>query len=147
MTFAVLPTLSETLILASAGSAAVGWRMIRKRNVRAHRAFMWTAVAFATAFFLTYALKTLILGDATFGGPVRLRPLYDAILAIHIACATVAAGLGVITLRRALRRQFAAHRRLAPWTVRLWWTAAASGLLVYVLLYVVFSPGPFLAIR
>ena len=67
---------------------------------------------------------------------------YLAFLQAHSLLATVAGILGVVTLRRALRRRFAAHRRLGPWTAGLWLGAAASGLVVFLLLYVIFPAGP-----
>jgi putative membrane protein len=54
----------------------------------------------------------------------------------------VAGILGVLTLRRALRRRFTLPRRIAPWTAVLWLIAAASGLTVFILLYLAYPPGP-----
>jgi putative membrane protein len=41
-------------------------------------------------------------------------------------------------LRWAFRRRFGRHRKVAPWTAVLWFVSAASGLAVFLFLFVVF---------
>lgn len=129
-------------MIASALAVATGWYWIRRRAVARHRRWMLTGAALAVAFFLTYVAKTLLVGDTAFGGPGRLVPLYQAFLQTHTVLATGAALLGIVTLRRAWRGEFARHRRVAPWTATTWLVTAATGLGVFLLLYVLFPPGP-----
>jgi putative membrane protein len=133
--------LSEACMVGSALSVVAGWYLIRRRRVRAHRRLMLAATFLGAAFFVLYVLHTALFGDTSFGGPAPWRAPYQAFLQMHSILASVAGVLGVITLRRALRRRFGAHRRIAPWTATLWLIAAASGLAVFLLLYVVFAPG------
>lgn len=137
----ILAYINEFCMLASVAWIAVGWWRIKHHRVRAHRAAMLTGSAFAAAFFVTYVLKTLLVGDSTFGGPRSLNAAYLAFLQIHVTLATVAAVLGVITLRYAFRANFRRHRRWAPWTAGMWFVAAGTGLVVFLLLYVVYRPG------
>jgi putative membrane protein len=139
MTWAVL---DEAFMIASALSVATGWYWIRRHRVDRHRRWMLTGAALAVAFFLTYVAKTLFVGDTAFGGPARLALLYQGFLQTHTVLATVAALLGIVTLRRALRRDFVRHRRIAPWTATTWLVTAATGLGVFLLLYVIYPPGP-----
>jgi putative membrane protein len=141
VTLSFLPTLNEAFMLCSAGSLAAGWVSIRRHRVRAHRALMLTAALLGVLFFLSYVAHTALQGDTTFGGPAAWNLPYQAFLLVHVTLATVAGVLGVLTLRLALRRRFHAHRRIAPWTARLWLVAAGSGLVVFLMLYVVFPPG------
>ncbi len=129
-------------MLTSAVAVVIGWGLIRRHHVRAHRRAMLLAVVCGAGFFVLYVLHTLLLGDTMFAGPRSWRGPYLAFLQAHSLLATVAGILGVVTLRRALRRRFAAHRRLGPWTAGLWLGAAASGLVVFLLLYVIFPAGP-----
>jgi putative membrane protein len=138
----ILAGLNEACMLASAVALAGGWRLIRRGQVDRHRRAMLAAAAFAVAFFLSYALHSLLVGDTSFGGPAAWRLPYLVFLQIHTVLATVAGVMGIVTLRRALRRQFAMHRRIAPWTASLWLVAAGTGLVVFLMLYVVFPPGP-----
>ncbi|HVB08838.1 MAG TPA: DUF420 domain-containing protein [Bacillota bacterium] len=137
-----LADLSEACMVASACCLIVGWRLIRRGRARAHRRWMLATTFCALGFFLTYVLHSVLLGDTAFGGPAFLRLPYQVFLQTHATLATVAGVLGVITLRRALRGRFSLHRRIAPWTAVLWLIAAGSGLAVFLLLYVIYSPGP-----
>lgn len=137
-----LAALSEVFMITSALLIACGWYFIRRKRVATHRALMLIGSAFGAAFFISYALRSLLIGDTTFGGPKSLNLPYTIFLQTHATLATVAGVLGVITLRYAFRRRFDSHRRVAPWTATLWLIAAGSGLVVYLLLYVVFAPGP-----
>ncbi|MDI3316334.1 MAG: DUF420 domain-containing protein [Bacillota bacterium] len=136
------PLLSELLMIGSAVSLALGWRRIRQGRVEQHRGLMLTAATLGAAFFVSYVLRTLLVGDTTFGGPESLRLPYLAFLQAHTVLATLAGILGIVTLRRALRAEFDRHRRIAPWTAGMWLVAAATGLVVYLMLYVVYPPGP-----
>jgi putative membrane protein len=137
-----LADINEIFMIASAISVALGWYFIRHRRPDVHRRFMLTGAALGVAFFLTYVAKTLWVGDTSFGGPRAFYVPYMTFLQIHTVLATVVAVLGILTLRRAFRRQFQQHRRIGPWTASLWLITAFSGLMVFLLLYVVFPPGP-----
>ena len=137
-----LAPLNEAFMISSALALGAGWWAIRHRRVRLHRALMLTASSLGAAFFLSYVVKTFVVGDTTFGGPRHLLGAYQAFLQTHVTLATLAGAMGIVTLRLALRRRFRWHRRVAPWTAAGWLVAAASGLAVYLLLYVIFPPGP-----
>ncbi len=138
----ILPQLNEAFMLASAGCVALGWRAIRTRRVHRHRRLMLTGSVLGALFFVSYVVKTLLVGDTEFGGPLRLKTAYMSFLQVHVTLATLGGVLGVVTLRWALRGRFGRHRRVAPWTAVLWFVAAGTGLTVYLLLYVIFPPGP-----
>jgi len=43
--------------------------------------------------------------------------------------------LAIITLRRALKGQFARHKKLAKWTFPIWLYVSVTGVVVYLMLY------------
>jgi putative membrane protein len=135
-------SINEAFMIISAILIALGWVFIRRGQRETHRKLMLTGAAFATAFFISYVLATLFVGDTTFGGPAKYRLTYQIFLQAHATLATVAAIIGIITLRRALLQRFSLHRRIAPWTATIWLITAASGLVVFLLLFVVYAPGP-----
>jgi putative membrane protein len=137
-----LADLNEAFLLTSAGAVVLGWWFVRHGRIPAHRRTMLTASALAVAFFLSYLVKSLWIGDTTFGGPRSLALAYQVFLQAHVLLATLAGVLGVVTLRRALRQDFRRHRRLAPWTASMWFVATGTGLAVFLLLYVLYRPGP-----
>ncbi|ATY84258.1 DUF420 domain-containing protein [Kyrpidia spormannii] len=142
MTAEIVAYLNEAFMLVSAGSAAVGWYLIRRGRREAHRRAMLTSVVLAAAFFLSYVLKTIFIGDTSFGGPAQWREPYQIFLQAHSVLATVAAVLGIVALRYAFKSRFASHKRIGPWTVTIWLITAATGLMVFLLLYVIYEPGP-----
>ncbi|MCL6625775.1 DUF420 domain-containing protein [Alicyclobacillus shizuokensis] len=137
----VLPWLNEAFIISSAIVMAFGWRAIRKGRRETHRRLMLTGSVLAALFFISYVVKTVVVGDTSFGGPAQWRTPYQVFLQAHSILATVAAILGVITLVLAFRASFRRHKRVGPWTVSVWFVTAATGLMVFLLLYIIFPPG------
>jgi putative membrane protein len=137
----LLAYLNEAFMLLSALSVALGWRAIRRGRREVHRRYMLTASTLAVAFFLSYMLKSLLVGDTNFGGPKAWAVPYLVFLQVHTILATLTAVLGIVTLRYALRSRFGQHRRVAPWTATSWFVAAGMGLAVFLMLYIVFPPG------
>lgn len=133
---------NEGFMICSAVAVAIGWYFIRRKNVNIHRRFMLTGATFGALFFVSYLASTVWVGDTFYGGPKAYAGAYQVFLLVHILLATVAAVLGVITLRYALRERFQSHRKVAPWTASLWLISAVTGLGVFLLLFVIFPPGP-----
>ncbi|MCL6443526.1 MAG: DUF420 domain-containing protein [Alicyclobacillus sp.] len=137
-----MPTFNIACIVASAICMAIGWRFIRQGRREAHRRMMLIGSVLAALFFIGYMTKTVLVGDTSFGGPAGWRAAYQTFLQIHSVLATVAGVLGIVTLVFAFRGVFRRHRKVGPWTLVIWFITAFSGVMVYLLLYVVFPPGP-----
>ena len=133
---------NEMLMIISAVIAVFGWRQIRKKNREVHRRLMMTSSLFGAGFFISYAVATFVIGDTSYGGPSSLAVPYQIFLQIHVMLATIAAVMGVVTIVLALRSRFSTHRRIGPFTVVFWLVSAATGLVVYLMLFVIFPPGP-----
>lgn len=129
-------------MIVSAIFVILGWYQIRHHHVRTHRKMMLTAAWLGAAFFVSYVCTSLFIGDTYFGGPKWLNGPYQVFLQIHIILATIAAILGIITIRYALKATFRRHKKVAPWTATSWLIAAATGLVVFLLLFVIYPPGP-----
>ena len=121
---------------------AFGWYAIRRRKVETHKRLMLTASVLALLFFISYVVKTVVYGDTLFGGPKAWRIPYQLFLQMHSILATVAGILGIVTLYLAFKGRFGKHRKWGPWTASTWFVTAASGLTVFLLLYIVFPSGP-----
>lgn len=131
----VLPLVNALLILISGVAAVLGFAFIRSRKVRAHHRSMLTAAGFAALFLIVYILRVLLLGTKAFGGTGFIRTVYLTVLGFHMVVATLLAPLVLVTIRRALRGEFARHRRIARVALPVWISVAATGWIVYVLLY------------
>jgi uncharacterized membrane protein YozB (DUF420 family) len=79
-------------------------------------------------------------GGIRFGGVGWIRPVYFALLISHTTLAAVIVPLVLITLTRALRKRFDRHRAIARWTLPIWLYVSITGVIVYWLLYVAYTP-------
>ncbi|MEC5422813.1 DUF420 domain-containing protein [Virgibacillus sp. C22-A2] len=136
-----LPTISTFLILLSAILVAFGWRLIIKGKSSAHKKTMIAAAASALLFFIIYVSRTVFVGNTDFGGPDELRIYYTIFLIFHIILATTGAVFGVVTITLAFKRKIAVHRKIGPVTSIIWFFTAITGLMVYLLLYILYEGG------
>jgi uncharacterized membrane protein YozB (DUF420 family) len=140
MEISQLPALNATLNSTSAVLLTAGYFFIRRRQISAHRACMIGACTASLLFFISYLFYHYHHGSTPFQGEGWVRPLYFVILITHTTLAAVMAPLVVVTLRRALRLNFAGHSRLARWTFPLWLYVSVTGVIVYLMLYQFYPP-------
>jgi uncharacterized membrane protein YozB (DUF420 family) len=74
-----------------------------------------------------------------FQGQGWSRPVYFAILISHVTLAVAIVPLVIITLSRALRERFDRHKAIARWTYPLWLYVSVTGVIVYFMLYHLFT--------
>jgi len=128
-------SLNASLNAASALCLLAGYIAVRRRRIPIHRACMTAALACSLAFLISYVVYHLQVGSVRFQGQGLIRPIYFTLLLSHAILAVAIVPLVIITVRRALRRQFELHRRIARWTLPLWCYVSFTGVLVYFLLY------------
>jgi putative membrane protein len=141
MDIQVLPTICTLLIVISAALVGIGWYHIRKGNRQTHMRYMIAAAVLALLFFLLYAARTAFVGNTDFGGPDDLRKFYMTFLIFHITLATAGGVFGLVTLWLAYKQRFLKHKRIGRWTAVIWLLTAPTGVLVYVLLYMMYPGG------
>ncbi|MCM3742255.1 DUF420 domain-containing protein [Oceanobacillus luteolus] len=137
----LLPTISTAFILLSAILVAIGWRFIVKGKKEAHKKTMISAAVSALLFFIIYMSRTIFVGNTSFGGPDDIKIYYTIFLVFHIILATTGAIFGIITLVLAFKRNITKHEKLGPWTSVIWFFTAITGVMVYLLLYVLYTGG------
>lgn len=137
----ILPTISTTFIVISAVLVAIGWGLIFKRKVEAHKKVMMAAGASALIFFIIYASRTVFIGNTAFGGPEELKGYYTFFLIFHITLATSGAVFGIVSLLTGFKNNLKIHRRIGPITSIIWFFVAITGVMVYMLLYVIYEGG------
>jgi uncharacterized membrane protein YozB (DUF420 family) len=135
MTTADLPALNACLNATCALLLLLGYRQIRRKNVTAHRVCMSAALLTSALFLISYLSYHYLHGSTKFQGQGAVRLLYFAILLTHTVLAAVIVPLVLLTLARALKSEFARHKRLARWTLPLWLYVSVTGVLVYLMLY------------
>ena len=130
-----LPAVNATLNALATVLLVSGWLLISQGKVEQHRRCMLAAFATSALFLASYLVYHFNVGSVAFTGQGSLRILYFTILISHIILAIVILPMVLITLVRALRTQFDAHRRIARWTLPLWLYVSITGVIVYVMLY------------
>ncbi|MDQ1000219.1 putative membrane protein [Neobacillus niacini] len=138
----ILPLISTFCIVISAVLVAFGWYFIVKGNKSLHKRMMVSAAAFALLFFIIYITRTLLIGNTSFGGPASLKPYYTTFLLFHILLAITGVLFGAITIHSALNTRWPIHKKIGPAAAIIWFFSATTGILVYLILYVFFEPGP-----
>lgn len=141
MNLPLLPTISTFFIVLSAILVAIGWSLILRRKIEAHKKMMWAAGAAALTFFLIYASRTLFVGNTAFGGPEEYKIFYTVFLIFHITLATTGGVMGLITIWWGWKNRLDKHRKIGPVTSVIWFFTAITGVMVYLLLYVIYEGG------
>jgi uncharacterized membrane protein YozB (DUF420 family) len=137
---ASLPAVNASLNGASAAFLITGYSFIRRGKIMPHRVCMITAFLCSTAFLVFYVYFHLHAGIIRFGGQGWIRPVYFTLLTSHTILAVVIVPLVLITLTRALRDRFDRHRAIARWTLPLWLYVSVTGVIIYWLLYLAYTP-------
>lgn len=130
-----LPDLNAALNSLSAVFLLTGYGFIKSKNQRAHRRCMLAAFACSILFLISYLIYHYQVGSVPFKGQGPIRTVYFTILITHTVLATTVVPLVLITLIRALRERFDAHRRIARWTFPIWLYVSVTGVIVYWMLY------------
>ena len=130
-----LPAVNASLNALATVLLATGWVLISQGKVEQHRRCMLAAFATSSLFLASYLVYHFNVGSIAFTGQGPMRILYFTILISHIVLAIVILPMALITLARALRTQFDAHRRIARWTLPLWLYVSITGVIVYIMLY------------
>ena len=135
ITISDLPTVNATLNTISTVLLTVGFVMIRRRKIVAHRNCMIAAFVVSGLFLTSYLLYHYHAGSTPFEGSGWIRFVYFAVLIPHIILAAAILPLALITLYFALRERFTKHQRIARWTLPIWLYVSVTGIIVYWMLY------------
>jgi len=132
---AQLPSLNAALNSLSAVFLCAGYLFIRGKKIGAHRACMLAAFASSMLFLTSYLVYHFQVGSVGFKGQGWLRPVYFTILITHTVLAAAVVPLALLTLIRAWRGNFPAHRGIARWSLPIWIYVSVTGVVIYLMLY------------
>src|SRR5262245_65836576 len=88
---------------------------------------MLGALSTSTLFLVSYLTYHFQVGSVRFAGQGPVRIVYFAILTSHTLLAAAIVPLVAVTLSRALKERFPAHRALARYTLPPWAYVPATG--------------------
>lgn len=130
-----LPAVNATLNGTATALLLTGYTLIRRKKKQAHKRVMLTAFGVSIAFLICYLIYHSQVGSVRYSKTGPIRVVYFSILISHTMLAVTVPVLAVLTLRRALRGDFARHRRIARWTFPIWLYVSVTGVIVYLMLY------------
>lgn len=137
MKIADLPAVNASLNALSTVFLLLGYIFIKQQKQNAHRNCMIAAFITSSVFLIFYVLhKILVHGMHTpFGGEGVVRTFYYGMLISHIILAIVIVPMILVTMNRALKTRWEAHKKIARWTWPIWMYVSVTGVLVYLMLY------------
>jgi len=136
-----LPALNAVLNGSATILLMIGYWFIRKGEKEKHKKTMLTAFGTSILFLVFYLLYHFALqsytGNASrkFTGEGPIRTVYYIILITHVVLAAAVPVLAWITIRRGLKQQWEAHRRIAKITFPIWLYVSITGVVIYFMLY------------
>lgn len=130
-----LPALDALLNGLSAICLVAGFTFIMRRNIRAHRRSMLSALVLSTLFIIVYTINHALHGDILYQGHGPIRTVYFAVLISHIVLCTVALPMVLITFFFALTGRFPQHKKIARFTLPIWLYVSITGVVVFAMLH------------
>ena len=137
-----LPALNACLNATSTLFLLLAYRAIRRLEIARHRRLMIAAAVTSALFLASYLTYHARVGSVRFAGQGPVRSVYFAILISHTILAAAVPPLALRTLYLGLRRRDEKHRRIARWAFPVWLYVSVTGVVVYVMLYRLYPPGP-----
>ena len=130
-----LPAVNAALNGTAAALLTVGFVLIRKKRIPAHRAVMLSAFGVSCLFLVSYVVYHAQAGSTPYQGQGWIRAVYFAILISHVILAAAIVPLALITLSRGLKGAYDRHRAIARWTLPIWLYVSVTGVVIYWMLY------------
>jgi len=134
-----LPAVNATLNATTAVLLSLGYAMVRRRKILLHKTLMLSALGVSTLFLASYLWYHAHAGLKHFLGRGWIRPVYFAILISHTVLAVVVVPLALTTVYFGLDARHPSHQRIARWTLPIWLYVSLTGVVVYLLLFRLFS--------
>jgi putative membrane protein len=133
-------TLDAALALADTVMAVIsivamiaGWRAIRRRRVRRHRALMLTAAGASAAFMALFVYRFVRFGFGGGEGEGARAIAYRIVSVAHEPVAVINIPLVLCALGLGLAGKWEAHKEVARIALPVWLYVAVSGVVLYAL--------------
>lgn len=129
------PAFNAALNLTCFVFLVLGRVAIARNDVALHRKRMLGAFIVSATFLVSYLIRFATTGAHRYPGEGWDKMFYLIMLFSHMALAVVLVPLVIGALRRALRGDYVAHKRLVRFTWPIWMYVSVTGVLVYLMLY------------
>ena len=129
------PAINACLNLTCFVFLVLGRMAIARGDETLHRKRMLTAFTASSVFLVSYLIRFATTGAHKYPGEGWDKTVYLITLFSHMILAVVLVPLVIGALRRAFRKDFAAHKRLVRFTWPVWMYVSVTGVIVYLMLY------------
>jgi putative membrane protein len=129
------PAINAALNLTCFAFLVLGRVAIARDDVPLHRKRMLIAFTASSVFLVSYLIRFATTGAHRYPGDGLDKTIYLITLFSHMVLAVVLVPLVIGALRRALRGDFPAHKRLVRFTWPIWMYVSVTGVIVYLMLY------------
>lgn len=117
---------------------------IKQKKITLHRNLMLTAFAVSSAFLVVYLTRYALEGNKQF--PADVYPtaawFYYGLLASHLLLAITVPFVAILAIYHGLKDNREKHRRISKLAFPIWYYVSVTGVVIYVLLYWVFTVAP-----
>ncbi len=129
------PALNAALNLTSFVLLILGRVAIARGDEALHKRRMLAAFTTSGVFLVSYLIRFATTGAHKYPGTGWDKTIYLLILFSHMILAVVLVPLLLAALRKALRSDFVAHKRLVRYAWPIWFYVSVTGVIVYLMLY------------
>jgi uncharacterized membrane protein YozB (DUF420 family) len=133
-----LATIDAVLNATACLLLVLGLVEIKRGREQSHKQLMLAAFAVSVVFLGCYLTYHLTNPPALFHGHGFARPVYFAILISHVVLAATVPFLAGATIYLGLKDRRIAHRKLAKLTWPIWFYVSVTGVVVYLMLYILY---------
>ncbi len=141
----ILPSVHATINSLTVMALIAALISIKKGNISAHRAFMFTSLFLGVLFLISYILyhsnvESVKFGDLNYDGELSeeemlkagtTRVVYLVILASHILLSILVVPFVLFAFYYALTNQIERHKRIVKYTFPVWLYVSITGVIVY----------------
>ena len=134
-----LPAINAFFNLLSTICLVTGFAFIKKKNVESHKKCMISALFFSTIFLIGYLFYHYHHGSTKFPDLGWIKTLYLLILIPHIILAVVMVPMILTTFFHAFKGNWEKHKKIARWTFPIWLYVSVTGVIIYLMIYQIFT--------
>lgn len=140
-----LPHVNVSLNALATLLLVLGLVLIKRKQERAHRNVMLATFGVNVVFLVSYLTYHAYAGSKPFPtdpqvAPPFVRYFYYSVLLTHVLLAAIVPLLAIGSIYLGLMNKRASHRRLSVITWPVWFYVSITGIIVYLMLYQLYTP-------
>lgn len=117
----------------------IGIYFIKNKKQEQHKKMMISAFALSAIFLILYVTYHVSNPSKPFSGEGLIKIFYFTVLISHIVISAFIVPLVLITINYSTSGKLVQHRKIARYTFPLWLYVAVTGVLIYILNFVVYA--------